>query len=185
MGERILSDRKKEIMIDKAVIEKVAQEVVRLREECAQLHDEVRAVLYTDGIQEQLAYVYTEKFQKTSSSVDVSKDGQILVTFYKDDAGFWYCFVDGNHRTSQEYPVQSVSEIVKDFMDSYESRSEEQQIAALRGMLDREYSNIADYRKFKAERQGAIVEGINDLFRRIKASRVAAIDKLFADYGIK
>ena len=167
-------------MIDKKVIKKVMTRIFSIRCECAEIHEVIKRTLTDKDVQAKIAYIKQEENNSSSQNT--------LFRFSKDENGVWYCYVDGGHKSSEDYEIMSSDELVEDFLEDFEkyvsNKTEEAQIDRLRSRLEYENSNLGDYKVFVAERMPEILKFIDNRYDSIKAEREAAVAKLLADFNL-
>lgn len=165
-------------MIDKKVIKKVMTRIFSIRCECAKFHKVIKRTLMDEDVQAKIAYIKQEE----SSSLDTH-----INRFSKDENGVWYCYVDGNHKSSEDYKIMSIDESVEDLLKyfvKYVYSQEDAQIDRLRSRLEYENSNLGDYKTFVAEKMPDILKYIDLKYNAIKTEREAAVAKLLADFNL-
>lgn len=169
-------------MIDKKVIEKVMTRIFSIRCECAEIHKVIKRTLTDEDVQAKIAYIRQEE-----SNPPYPYDS--LYNFSRDENGVWYRYVDGSHKSSEDYKIMSIDELVEDFVKDCEmvvaaNKTEYSQIDILRSRIEYENSNLEDYKLFVAEKMPEILKCIDNKYNAIKTEREAEVAKLLADFNL-
>lgn len=166
-------------MTTEEAMEKVAAAMVRADEECAKMHAEYKRILVSDEIQKKLTYIYNETVSGRGTAV--SLEG-FQKTFYRDDnRAPWYCYVDGGHKTCEDYKVPSREQAVASIQKSCAGESEGKQIARLRDYLQYTVNIVADYKRFDVAKAVSVIDRY---YETIKAELSNELESVLAAFDL-
>lgn len=167
--------REDKTMIDKEVIKKVMVKMHQLQERCKELHKGIKESLTSREVQAKLSY----------NSCEGNISYYACKSFYREhNDSPWYCYVDGGHKSSEDYLLEDVEKNVEKFIDEYGLKSEKEQIERLKSYLEWATSSILDYERFVDGTLWRVLVEIDEAYAKIKAKRAEEAANLLAAYNI-
>lgn len=162
-------------MISDETISKCAIEMRRCDEECSKLHVGIMAVMNQQSLKDKVIALSENRILPSYGMFSWSFDG----------SKHPYRYVDGDHRTDQEYGLSSVGEIERNIRYDLEHYSDTNmdKIKKLKDMVTYRRNKIGEYKKF-CEDMGKVVAWVETEYSKMVESNSNAETDLLSELGI-
>lgn len=150
------------------LIQKCTDEILRCQNECAEMHKGIRAIIGNEEFVRKM--VELRKYRKEYGR-----------WYYEGDRAFTY--VDGNHRSNEEYKVQSFDEIRQSLEYYWTMYNEIESLGKAKEFVVYYRTKVTEYKQF-CQDIGKVVAWAEEEYAKIKAQEAKEERSLIEELGL-